>query len=218
MQLTKEQQKKLLTFLVIVLGCLAAYRMLSFDAPRTMPLQYTRGMKVAAPLRGGIAAPGAERDPIALVLAKRIEQYPGVARDLFHLQGDGTVRKPKAVPPPVTSVATPAPLPEPATTPTPTVPQKSPEEIAADNAREDLSTFRFLGYLTDKDSSLFLSKDGELFIAKSGDRLLKNYRVKESGKDFVVLQDTVTKVEVRIELTGSGDAKPRADFAPPIRR
>ena len=40
---------------------------------------------------------------------------------------------------------------------------------------------------------------------KSGDTILKNYRVKETGKDYVILLDTVTRVEVRVELSGSGD-------------
>jgi hypothetical protein len=90
------------------------------------------------------------------------------------------------------------------TQPVSTVPVKTAEEVAADLARADLSKFRFLGYLTDKDSSLFLSKEGELFIVKSGETVLKNYQIKAVGKDHVVMQDTVTKVEVRIELTGSG--------------
>jgi hypothetical protein len=38
---------------------------------------------------------------------------------------------------------------------------------------------------------------------KSGDTILKNYQVKTVGKDHVVLFDTITKVEVRVELTGS---------------
>jgi len=79
---------------------------------------------------------------------------------------------------------------------------KTAEEIAADLARTDLSKFRFLGYLTDKDSSLFLSKEGELFIVKKGDAVLKSYQIKAVGIDHVVLYDTVTKVEVRIELSG----------------
>jgi len=88
------------------------------------------------------------------------------------------------------------------TLPTATAPVKSPEEIAAEMAKADLSKFRFLGYLTDKDSSLFLSKEGELFIVKSGDVVQKTYQVKSVGKDHVILLDTVTKVEVKIDLTG----------------
>ena len=33
--------------------------------------------------------------------------------------------------------------------------------------------------------------------------MLKNYKIKDAGKDYVVLLDTVTLVEVRIELSGS---------------
>jgi hypothetical protein len=111
-------------------------------------------------------------------------------------------RKP-ATPGPAVPLAPPAP-------PVPAPPVKTPEEFAADAARLDLSRFRFLGYLTDRESSLFLSKDGELFIVKSGDTILKNYKVKETGRDFVVLLDSVTRVEVRIELSGGSDqgAKP----------
>lgn len=128
-------------------------------------------------------------------LERRIEKYPGVARDLFRMNSTNgqAKRRPALITKPVATV----------TLPTSTIPVKTAEEIAADMARADLSRFRFLGYLTDKDSSLFLSKDGELFIVKSGDTILKNYQVKAVGKDHVVLVDTITKVEVRVELTGS---------------
>jgi hypothetical protein len=134
---------------------------------------------------------------VTLFLERRLENYPGVMRDLFHLSGSGQDPKPK--PAPVTK-----PVP---TMQLPAEPVRSPEEIAADAARADLTRFRFLGYLTDKDSALFLSKDGELFIAKSGDALLKTYKIKSSGRDHVILYDTVTRVEVRIELAGGGDGR-----------
>ena len=204
-QMTISQEKKLFAVLAVLFTGILLYRVFSVEVPRTQPLQYTRGMKVTTPVRQGVSGAGAERDPISIMLARRVEAYPGVTRDLFRMQGDGNLRKTKTVVPVVT-------LPTPTAVMMETAPQKTPEEIAVEVARVDLASFRFLGYLmdkTDKDSSLFLSKDGELFIAKSGDKLLKSYRIKESGKDFVVLQDTVTKVEVRVELTGSGDAKPR---------
>jgi hypothetical protein len=152
-------------------------------------------MKVSSPVRKGIAPPGGAADPLLVFLERRIEKYPGVTRDLFRMGGTGAPvkKKPALVTMPVATV----------TVPTSTIPVKTPEEIAAEMARADLSRFRFLGYLTDKDSSLFLSKDGELFIVKSGDTMLKSYQVKAAGKDHVVLFDTITKVEVRVELTGS---------------
>lgn len=194
MALTKLQQQKLLAVLVAIIIALVLYRLTAQEAPRTQPLTYTPGMKVTSPVRRGIAAPGAAADPLAVFLERRAEKYPGVQRDIFRMNDPSTEKKKPVVAPPVVVV----------TQPVSTVPVKTPEEIAADAARADLSRFRFLGYLTDRDSSLFLSKDGELFIVKSGDIVLKNYQIKAVGKDQVVLFDTITKVEVRIELSGSG--------------
>jgi hypothetical protein len=194
-RLSKPQQIKLLAAMVAVIIALNVYQRYTEEPPRTHALTYTRGMTSAAPVRRGVSAPGAPQDPLAVILERQAEKYPGTARDIFRMSGSGGPAKPKReIPKPVAIVAA----------PTPTIPVKTPEEIAADTARADLNRFRFLGYLTDKDSSLFLSKDGELFIVKSGDTVLIGYKVKAAGKDHVILQDTVTKVEVKIELTGSG--------------
>jgi hypothetical protein len=202
MTLTRGRQVQIVIVLVTAIAVLQVYQRATQKGPRAMPLTYTRGMTVSSPVRRGPPVAGAKADPLTVFLERKIEPYPGVKRDLFRFSGDGTVLRPKPKPVVVTQPVVTAPV-------LPAVPQKSPEEIAAEKARADLSTFRFLGYLTDKDSSLFLSKDGELFIAKSGDRLLENYLIKSADKDHVVLMDTVTKVEVRIELTGSGGAAAR---------
>jgi hypothetical protein len=194
MALTKQQEKKLAVALFAVLAALVLYRLTSVEEQKTAPLTFTPGMKVTSPVRRGVAASGGPSDPLMVFLERRVERYPGVERDLFRMGGNGQVKKkPVLITAPVVTI----------TVPTSTIPVKTPEEIAADAARADLSKFRFLGYLTEKDSTLFLSKDGELFIVKSGDMILKNYQVKAVGKDQVVLFDTITKVEVRIELTGS---------------
>ncbi len=196
--LTRTQQTRLLLLLVLAMAVIHVYQRVVEEPPLTRPLTYTRDMTVSSPVRRGIAAPGAAGDPLSVFLERSVERYPGVKRDLFRMSGDGTVVKPRPVL--ATKPVETAPAVEAA-------PVRTPEEIAADQARADLSRFRFLGYLTDRDSSLFLSKDGELFIVKSGDAVLKNYVVKEAGRDFVVLLDTITKVEMRIELRGSGDGR-----------
>jgi len=195
MALTTQQEKKIAVALFAVLAALVLYRMVTVEEMRTAPLTYTRGMKVSSPVRKGIAAPGGTTDPLLVFLERRIEKYPGVTRDLFRMSAPGgqTKQRTALITKPAATVSV----------PTSTIPVKTTEEIAADTARADLSKFRFLGYLTEKDSSLFLSKDGELFIVKSGDTMLKNYQVKSVGKDHVILLDTITKVEVRVELTGS---------------
>ena len=194
MTLSKPQQIKLLAALVAVIIALNIYQRYTEEQQKTRPLTYTPGMKSAAPVRRNVTAPGAQQDPLAVILERQAEKYPGTARDIFRMTGSGTAKPKRIIQKPIEVVTAPA----------PTIPAKTPEEIAADVARADLTRFRFLGYLTDRDSSLFLSKDGELFIVKSGDTVLKGYKVKAVGKDYVILQDTATNVEVRIELSGSG--------------
>jgi len=197
MAFTKEQEKQALVALLAVLVLALLYQFLTAEKPKTAPLTYTQGAVATSPVRKGLSPRTGGADPLNVFLERREEKYPGVSRDLFRMEAlESSSKKPK----PMIIVA-----------PTPTVPAvpvKTPEQIAEELARADLSKFRFLGYLTDKDNTLFLSKDGENFLVKSGDRVLRNYRVKEAGKDHVVLFDTITRVEVRVELSGSEAAPP----------
>ncbi len=188
MKLSQEQEKKVLAGVIALLVLLIVYRAVTAEKPKTAPLLFERGAVAHSSVRQGLASQTAGADPLFALLAKREEKFPGVARDIFRMENPAPKPKPKA--PPVVA-------------PPPTPPAKSPEEIAAEIARADLSKFRFLGYLTEKDNSLFLSKDGELYIVKSGDRFLKTYQVKEASKDYVVLLDTATRIEVRVDLSGS---------------
>ncbi len=188
MTLTREQEKRLLGALAVIFALLVLYRIFSAEGQKTGPLTYGPGSVASSPIRRGLASSAAEKDPLLVLFEKREEKFPGVVRDIFRMANP--VAKPKM---PLMPVGPPPP---------PPVPDKTPEEIAAEQSRADLLTFRFLGYLTEKDNTLFLSKDGELFIVKVGGAVLKNYKVKEADKDQVTLLDTVTKVEVRIELTG----------------
>ncbi len=190
----------MLVGLSMVLAALIFYRVNTAEKPATAPLTYTRGAVATSLTRTGINAPAAGTDPLQAFLAHRQEPFPGVARDFFRMENPAPKPKPKPV---VISKPTPT------VPPPPPIPVKTREEIAAEESRADLSRFRFLGFLTEKDSSLFLSKDGELFIVRSGDRVLKNYKVKEAGRDYVVLLDTVTHVEVRVELSGGAEAAPQ---------
>ena len=202
MVLTEIQEKKLLAVLLAVLAIVIVYRVLTADEQKRVPLTYKRGAVATSAVRTGHASPGGDIDPLHVFLKKKEEKFPGVKRNIF-LMADPKPRPKKrpAIP---------------KTPPPPPVPVKTAEEIAADFARADLSKFRFLGFLTEEDSTLFLSKDGELYTVKSGDRILKNYSVKEAGKNYVILLDTVTKVEVRIELSG-GESQPQRTQQPQRR-
>jgi hypothetical protein len=197
MNATPDRQKKLLIVLLVVLGTLLGYRILTAGKPRTAPLTYAPGTVATSSVRAGIQRPSSESDPLQLFLLQREAKFPGVTRDIFRMENPVVVK-----PRPVQVVTAPTPS-------VPPPPVKTPEEIAAETARADLSRFRFLGYLTDKESSLFLSKDGETFIVRSGDTILRNYRVKEAGRDFVILVDTATRVEVKVELSGGEQSGPQ---------
>lgn len=203
MALTEIQKKKVLAVLLAVLAIFIVYRVLTAEEQKRVPLTYKRGAVAASAVRTGHASPGGDVDLLQIFLKKKEEKFPGVKRNIF-LMADPKPR-PKKRPT------------MPKTPPPPPVPVKTAEEIAADFARADLSKFRFLGFLTEEDSTLFLSKDGELYTVKSGDRILKNYSVKEAGKNYVILLDTATKVEVRIELTG-GESQPQRTQQPQRQR
>jgi hypothetical protein len=194
MKLSQGQQKKILVVLIALIVLINGYNYFTREAPKTAPLTYTHGAVASSPVRQGALSPTGEVDPLNVFFAQKRRKYPGVSRDIFRMENPKP--KPKLPPPSII------------TAPTPTIPQKTPEQIAEDMARAQLSKFRFLGYLTEKDNTLFLSMDGELVMGKSGDIILKSYIIKETGKDFVVLMDMSTRVEVRVVLSGGAQASP----------
>jgi hypothetical protein len=220
MTFTPEQQKKILIALASALALLIVFRIATSEKPKTAPLTYTPGAAAGSPVRQGLMSRTAGTDPLNVFLAQREEKFPGVARDIFRMRNPAP--KPKPAPPP------PPPPPPPVKTPEELAAEAAAQaaaeaariaaereraaaeakRVAAEAARADLSKFRFLGYLTEKDNTLFLSKDGENFIVKRGDKVLKSYKIKETGKDHVILFDTVTRVEVRVELSG-GENSPQ---------
>ena len=204
MKLTKAQQTFVLIVLVVVLVLLIGYRIMTEEKPKTAPLTYQRGAVASSLVRQGLSTRKAGVDPLNVFLERRGEKYPGVGRDIFRMENP--VPKPKLVASHITG--------------TPPVHEKTPEEIAADAAqaaaqaiqaladaaRADLNKFKYLGYLTEKDNTLFLAREGEHFIVKKGDILLKSYKIKEVNKNYVLLLDTVTGVEVQLELSGAESA------------
>ena len=189
MTFTKEQQKLLLGALIAVIVLVNGYRLLTAEGPRTAPLMYDRGAVASTPVRPAAQARGGAADPLSVVLERSAEPYPGVVRNIFRMENPAARPKPKPAPVVVTA-------------PSPSAPERSPEEIAADLARADLAKFRYLGYLSEKETTLFLSKGGELFIVKIGDKIGTTYTIKEANKDFIVILDTATRVEGRVSLSG----------------
>ncbi len=206
MKLSTARQKIVLIVLVALIVLINGYFYLIGEKPKTAPLTYTRGAIAVSKVRQGPSSRMAGADPLNVFLERQREKFPNVVRDIFRMENP--VPKPKASRKPAT----------------PPVHVKTQEEIAAEAAqvvaeaaraaaeaaRADLMKFQLVGYLTEKDSTLFLSKEGELFIVKKGTTLLKNYKVKETGRNYVILLDTITGVEVQLELPG-GEMLPQQD-------
>lgn len=190
MTFTKEQQKITLAAIIAVFILLNAYRYFAADHPKTAPLAFPRGMVASSPVRQGLQTRADGSDPLSIVFARSQERYPGVIRNIFKMERPAAKQAAKPIPAVVV------------TAPTQSAPERTAQEIAAEQARADLLKFRYLGYLVEKDMTLFLSKDSELFIVKSGDKLLTSYKIKEANKDYVVILDTETRMEGRVSLSG----------------
>jgi hypothetical protein len=202
MKLTKAQQQMVLVVLVALLVLINGYYYLTGKNPKTAPLTFARGAKAVSSVRQGPSARMASADPLNVFLERRREKYPAVVRDIFLMENPTPKPKapPQAVPPPV-HVKTPEEIAAEAAQAALDA-AKAATEAAAQAARADLMKFQLLGYLTDKDNTLFLSKEGELFTVKKGSKLLKSYKVKDASKNFVILLDTITGVEVQLDLPG----------------
>jgi len=197
MTLTKEKQKIILISLLVLLTVLIIYRLMTPEQQKTAPLTYDRGAVAKTAVRTAVITPSGEADPLTIYLKPHEERYPGVSRNIFATSNP--VPKPKVVIKPVTAP----------TLTIPPVPEKTPEEIAAELAQSDMQKFRYLGSMIDKESVLFLSKGGESFFVKNGEIVQKGYKVKSSSRDHVILVDTITKVEIKIDLAGGEQQKTR---------
>jgi hypothetical protein len=86
----------------------------------------------------------------------------------------------------------------------PPPPPKSQAEIDAENAREEMKKIRVLGFLKRKDrTDVFVSLGAENFVVARGGKITKEYYVTDIGKDFVLLSDKFTGVEVRVSTESS---------------
>jgi len=83
-------------------------------------------------------------------------------------------------------------------------PPPSPEELAAQAARQELAQFRYLGYLSRPDKEeAFLSKGKDLHIVRSGDTIEQRVLVKAVTPAGVTLQETRSQVERTVLLAES---------------
>ena len=116
------------------------------------------------------------------------------------------------------------PTPKPAKTPPRKAPPKraldpkppsspSPGDLAAQQARQQLARFRFLGYLTkDGESQVFLSNGQAIYIGKQGETLEGDIQIKSVEPTEVILskplKNSGTTVEAALPLTKDKGGSP----------
>jgi len=180
----KNLQDYLKLLLVALLGIwvvIVVYQWGTPEKQKRVPLTYTK-------------------DSLAIETNQKEGEVLTLRLDLLEKSREVKWRKPKNIFRPIkiykpTTTTTLPPIPE--------VYLPSPEEIAAEKARQDLSRFKVLGFLNKGEyQEVFLSKDGELFIVRQGDMIQNRYRLKalyqEANREGVILLDPNTNVEVTI--------------------
>lgn len=112
-------------------------------------------------------------------------------------------RRPSPPPPPLSSTGPEASVvspPKPLAPPVP--PPPTPEELAVQAAKAELSQYRFLGYLRQAGKEeAFLSKGKDLLIVRAGETLDHGVFVKAISSAGVTLQETRSQVEQTVAPT-----------------
>ncbi len=184
------QDKKKAAVAAALFGFLAIYWGYKiFSGPDKPP---PPAASAAAPLRraGKAGAPSPLAEPIRVNLAllkKRGEPYRAV-RNIFNpIYKKPALVKPKKGPITVAPVLPPPP------------PPKSPAQIAAEGAKEEMNKIKVLGFLKRKSrEDVFLSLGNDYYTAGKGENIVKGYYLKDVGKDYVVVADRDTNTEVRL--------------------
>ena len=89
-----------------------------------------------------------------------------------------------------------------APTPTPPKASPSPEELAAQRARQQLNQFRFLGYLTKGgESQAFLTNGQAIYIVKQGEMLEGEVQVNKIEPETIVLSAQVWEAGNQVQAT-----------------
>jgi hypothetical protein len=149
-----DRKKQLLGVLLVIWALLIVYRVATQEEPKRVPLKYKKGQTVSSDQV-------VSRTPLGMtVQLDRLKDRESV--NLKHSKNIFASLQTFIVPPP--PPPPPPPLPPPPPPPT-------PEDLAREQARQELSQFRYLGYLNKGpgQDQAFLARDRELFIVGKGE-------------------------------------------------
>lgn len=201
-----EQQKQLLMIgLFGVWGLVLLWRFFGVEEPARVPLKYVTGQSGPREGSGGAAAgglqvasldqivPGGKKSQAEFKKPKNIFAPLAMRED----QGSATPRvaarrSPRRslaglAPPPVNVIPVP--------------PPPSPEELAAQAAREELSRYKYMGYLARQGrNQAVLAKEQKLHIVWTGETIEGRVMIKAITPTAVTLKEMPSQVEQILQL------------------
>jgi hypothetical protein len=211
-------------------GCAALWalllvmRWMTGEPPQEVPLRFQSGQSSAE-----VSAVGKSGDGLMLKPFKAQGQATpaGPQKNIFSMGrafAPESAKKIQVVKPSASPMPAPLPvvvLPPPTISPPPPVPAgPTPEELAAiaarqqhellsRQAREQMAQYRYLGY-ADRDGrqQAFLGKGTEVYILQEGDQIDGKFLVAAIDPTVVVLRESVTNLEARIELKKTSSINP----------
>jgi hypothetical protein len=200
--MTKDTKWRLLGALVLVWLIVIVVRVASEPEPQRVPLKFKSGETAAATestrTDGGV--PGLVRPKLArgssapFKTPKNIFSPVDLSNEARQARAARPPRKPQAL------VPAPTPAPPPAVAFT-APPAPTPEQLAAQQARQWLGQYRFFGYLGQGgDQRAFLSKGGDIFIVRVGDSIEGRIMVTAIDASSVRLRETGTSLETTLSL------------------
>jgi hypothetical protein len=194
--MTRRSQWLILVLLLGIWAGVAFWIIAAVPEPQRVPLAYVTGKADRAKVSRPQAGAGLKVNLDLLAAARRRTEEAFVApKNIF-------------APLPTEKVAlahakrrTPVPTTAPAVTAAAVPPPPSPEELAAQAARQELAQFRYLGYLSmDGRHQAFLSKGKDLYIVRSDETIEQRVLVKTVTPTGVTLQEPRSQVERTVPL------------------
>lgn len=188
--MTNQQKGFVLVGLLVAWGGMTAYQMLGFSVSSSSDLSST--------------VPQANSTLPSVNDLSLYQSFPN-SRQMVTFSQPRNIFAPLGLPKVVAKPKTPITPPPSHPTiapPSPVPPGPSPSDLAAQRARQQLSQFRFLGYLTKGgESQAFLTNGQAIYIVKQGEMLEGQVQVNKIEPETIVLSTQIWETGKQVQAT-----------------